>query len=94
MKTWVVAYDIADDRIRYRVARRLLREGLRVQESVFEVVAKRDADFSRLEADLRQLCREAKDAQVRWYGLNLDGYARSGAIGTPPPALPPAVLVP
>jgi CRISPR-associated protein Cas2 len=37
-RLWVVSYDIADDRRRYRVARWLLGHGDRVLESVFECV--------------------------------------------------------
>ncbi len=93
MKTWVLVYDIADDRLRQRVAKRVLRDGVRVQESVFEVVVRTDAGFQRMQNDLRTLMAGSSDAQIRWYGMNLDGYARAGAIGTAPPALPPAVLV-
>ncbi len=93
MRTWVLVYDIADDRLRQRVATRVARDGVRVQESVFEVVARSDAGFQRLLRDLRALLDGSTDAQVRWYGMNLDGYTRSGAIGSPPPTPPPAVII-
>ena len=36
--TWVVSYDVADDKRRARVARRLQARGQRVQWSVFELL--------------------------------------------------------
>lgn len=36
MRLWVISYDIADDKRRYRLARHLARSMQRVQESVFE----------------------------------------------------------
>lgn len=45
MRTWVLVYDISDDRIGQRVAKRVARDGVRVQASVFEVVARTDAGF-------------------------------------------------
>jgi CRISPR-associated endonuclease Cas2 len=93
MRTWVLVYDISDNRLRQRVAKRVARDGVRVQESVFEVVARTDAGFQRLLRDLRALLDGSDDAQVRWYGMNLDGYARSGAIGSAPPTPPPAVIL-
>lgn len=45
MRTWVLVYDIWDDRLRQCVAKRVARDGERVQESVFEVVARTDAGF-------------------------------------------------
>lgn len=38
MGTWIVAYDISNDRQRARVAARLLVAGVRLQRSVFQVV--------------------------------------------------------
>jgi len=41
-RTWVLAYDVADDRRRARMAKFLEARGQRVQESVFEVLASAD----------------------------------------------------
>lgn len=37
--SWLIAYDISDDRSRDKVARRLLEYGMRLQWSVFECLA-------------------------------------------------------
>lgn len=94
MKTWVLAYDISDDRLRRQVEKRVLRIGLRVQESVFEICTRTPADFEQVVRELTRLLKDAgPETQVRWYGLNDDGYARSGAIGSQAPGRPPAVRV-
>lgn len=93
MKLFLIAYDIADDAIRDKVARRLLREGKRVQESVFEIVVRNDAAFARLTRDLCKLCPAPFAGQIRWYGLNRDAYAVAGAIGVEAPSLPASVVV-
>ena len=93
MKGFVIAYDLSDDRLRQKVSRRLQRDGMRVQESVFEVFVKTDAAFERLRRDLEKLLGKPIDGQVRWYGLNLDAMARAGALGAAAPAMPPAVIV-
>lgn len=93
MKLFLVTYDIADDAVRDRVARRLLREGRRVQESVFEIVVRNDAAFARLTQDLARLCVAPFTGQIRWYGLNRDTFASAGAIGAEPPSLPMSVVV-
>ncbi|WP_257386168.1 CRISPR-associated endonuclease Cas2 [Tahibacter caeni] len=93
MKFYLITYDIAEDRAREQVARRLLRDGRRVQESVFEIAVRSDAAFSRLEQDLHALCRSPFSGQIRWYGLNCDAFAVAGAIGAPAPCPPAAVVV-
>ena len=93
MKGFLIAYDLSDDRLRQKVSRRLERDGMRVQESVFEVFVKTDAAFERLRRDLEKLLGDPIAGQLRWYGLNQDGLARAGALGTEPPAMPPAVIV-
>ena len=93
MKAFLVAYDLSDDALRAKVARRLLRDGRRVQESVFEVFLKTDSAFDRLCRDLGKLLPADKGGEVRWYGLNQDGFARAGALGSEPPAMPAAVVV-
>lgn len=93
MKAFLVAYDLADTTLRRRVAVRLQRDGRRVQESVFEVYVKTDAGFERLRRDLQALLGTEVEGQVRWYGLNQDGFARAGAIGGEAPAMPAAVVV-
>jgi CRISPR-associated protein Cas2 len=56
----LVAYDVADDRRRDRVAVNLQQHGERIQYSVF-MVDGRPAEFVRLEASLRRLIDPAAD---------------------------------
>lgn len=58
---WVVAYDIPDDRRRGRVARELEMWGVRVQQSVFEVVAG-TAAMDRMKERLKRLCLPEEDS--------------------------------
>lgn len=63
---WVIVYDIADDRLRDRIAALLGRFGWRVQESVFECVL----DVRTLPALTAAVGREigrAAVAEVRFY---------------------------
>ena len=92
MKACIVIYDISCDKIRLRVANRLLKDGERVQESAFEVFFKTDAARLRLERDLAKLMHQ-QNGNVRWYGLNQDALALSGAIGSAVPAFPPSLIV-
>lgn len=52
--TWIVAYDISNDRDRERVAAQLLARGVRLQRSVFQVVTD---DPTALLDELTQLIR-------------------------------------
>jgi CRISPR-associated protein Cas2 len=64
---WVIAYDIALDSVRERVARILLRHGERVQESVFECRLD-DREIALITA---MLGRELGDSEgnIRFYRL-------------------------
>ena len=93
MKAFLVAYDITEDSLRDKVSRRLLRDGCRVQESVFEIFVKTDAAFDAIVRDLRALMANTSGGQIRWYGLNRDGLARSGALGIAAPSMPAALVV-
>lgn len=71
---WVVAYDVSGNLARERVASRLLRDGLRLQRSVFEVqtvipgtVIKDVAEHMDLNSDVVQFfrqCRACEDASL------------------------------
>jgi CRISPR-associated protein Cas2 len=78
---FVFAYDIADDRVRRRVAALLEKWGTRVQDSVFEVRCTR----ARAEALLVALdrLRLAGDG-VRMYALPEDARAASQQVGGAP----------
>jgi CRISPR-associated protein Cas2 len=63
----VVAYDVADDRRRNRIARMLEGHGDRVQESVFELFIDRPR-LRRLQRQLLEWLDEEED-RIRYYRL-------------------------
>ncbi|MDQ3775514.1 MAG: CRISPR-associated endonuclease Cas2 [Pseudomonadota bacterium] len=65
--TWVIAYDIADDRRRAHVARVLEGHGLRVQWSVFECRCNR-TEMQALRRRLLELAEPGAD-RLRFYPL-------------------------
>jgi CRISPR-associated endonuclease Cas2 len=92
MQAALVIYDISDDKVRLRIANRLLKDGNRVQESAFEVFFKTPSARDNLERDLHRLLRKGS-GQIRWYGINQDSLAQSGAIGSAKPEMPPSVQI-
>lgn len=77
---WVISYDIANDRRRYRVRRLLEGYGRRVQYSVFEcelTTSRRD----RLERELRRVINDKED-NIRFYPLNKADVERIRTLGT------------
>lgn len=78
-RLWVVAYDIADDRTRLTVQRRLAARGERVQWSVYECWLDRDAQRV-LRKELAELT-DAKEDSVRWYPLCTPCRERSVYLG-------------
>ena len=79
-KIAVVAYDIADDRRRERVALFLSGYGPRVQLSVFEALLAKPADERALRRGLRELIDPEED-QVRIYRLDVDTADQAVIIG-------------
>ncbi|MBK6744812.1 MAG: CRISPR-associated endonuclease Cas2 [Hydrogenophilales bacterium] len=66
-RVWVVCYDIADNRRRGLVADLLEGHGVRVQESVFEIILDMRG-LARLRDELRALCDWSEDS-LRYYPL-------------------------
>ncbi|MBI4517327.1 MAG: CRISPR-associated endonuclease Cas2 [Deltaproteobacteria bacterium] len=64
----VIAFDIVDDRTRYRVVQVLRRYAVRVQKSVFEAGKLNPADFHRMRLDVERLINVGEDT-VRYYLL-------------------------
>ena len=82
MNTYLICYDITDDRDRNRVARILERYGDRVQYSVFEVHLGRPEQLSCIERELREILAESEgdadgESDVRFYRLTADALADS-----------------
>ena len=83
--TYLVCYDVTDDRERNRVAKVVEAFGLRIQFSVFECRLCRTA--------LANLCRQLESLQLTTGGVaicRLDDRARRHLIGTPHTAEPMA----
>jgi CRISPR-associated protein Cas2 len=82
-RRYVVAYDVPDDRRRYRVARTLEGHGQRVQYSVFEcqLSAKQ---FAELWEELEELIEGAEDS-LRAYRLCPECAARIETLGLAEP---------
>ncbi|AUB85645.1 CRISPR-associated endonuclease Cas2 [Candidatus Thiodictyon syntrophicum] len=76
MYTYLICYDIEDDRERTRVAKLLERYGERVQYSVFEVHLARQGELAAIKEQLRAILAAA-DAEVRFYRLTADALADS-----------------
>jgi len=70
-KIAVIAYDVADDRRRERLALLLSGYGPRVQLSVFEATLARASDEDDLRKGIRDLIDPEED-QVRIYRLDVD----------------------
>jgi len=67
MHTYLVCFDISDDKQRRNVSRRLEQEGLRVQYSVFELSFKTQNEVAVLKEALHDLIDASDD--IRFYHL-------------------------
>ena len=67
MHTYLVCFDITDDKKRRYISRRLEHEGLRVQYSVFEISFKTPNELTALKKELAEII-EADD-DIRFYHL-------------------------
>jgi CRISPR-associated protein Cas2 len=64
----VIAFDIVDDRVRYRVVKVLRKYAVRVQKSVFEAAHLPANHLRRLQQQIDRLIDPSKD-KVRYYLL-------------------------
>ena len=64
----LIAFDIVDDRARYRVVQLLREYALRVQKSVFEAPALTPNEFRQLREDLERVIDHRLD-KIRYYVL-------------------------
>jgi CRISPR-associated protein Cas2 len=87
----VVAYDIADDRRRQRIAKVLKHHGLRCNESVFECTLT-DAKIESLKLKLAQLADEDEDI-ILYYYLCMPCVMKRESLGKRPELQPEIVLV-
>ncbi len=91
MLAYLIAYDLDDDPLRDAVAKRILRHGERVQESVFEVWFHSPRGMPALLRELRTLL--PAHANVRWYRLTEAGLADSGSHSGTAPRKPPVAVI-
>ena len=83
MYTYLICYDIENDRERTRVAKLLERYGERVQYSVFEVHLAHASQLDTIQEELRGIL-SSPDSEVRFYRLTADALADSYRLdGTP-----------
>ena len=79
--TYVVTYDVADDRRRERLASLLSGYGPRVQLSVFECLVRSRSEACELRARIHDIIDRQED-QVRLYHLAEKAGRRTWVLGT------------
>ncbi|MDM8558898.1 CRISPR-associated endonuclease Cas2 [Thiotrichales bacterium HSG14] len=67
MTSYIVCYDVGNDKVRDRIAKVLLKYGNRVQYSVFEVMLRSQAELQTLSEKLRAVAD--KETDIRLYRL-------------------------
>jgi len=94
-RTWVISYDIVGDRRRARLCKLLESKGLRVQYSVFEVLASSEELDEIVRAATKPRCFDASEDSLRCYAL-CDGCraaARAFGRAAPPTSADDPVVV-
>lgn len=84
-RTWVLSFDVADDRRRARLARLLESRGQRVQESVFEVLATLEGFDALLREVTRAECFDGSVDGVRAWPLCAACQPLARVLGAGPP---------
>jgi len=77
---YVISYDIASDRLRGKVAKKLLDYGKRVQFSVFECDIEKER-YKKLYRELVKLLDGAENAGVRIYFIDKAAQEKTVVIG-------------
>ena len=82
---YVVAFDISDDKKRYRCVKALKGYGVRVQKSVFECPNLTERRLLKLKAALEKIIDQTTDT-VRYYRICKDclGKVEVSGLGEPP----------
>lgn len=79
----VIAFDVADDKVRYRVVRTLKEYAVRVQKSVFEAAELPKASYLRMRSRLEGLVSRETDS-LRYYMICGSCGARTEWFGVGP----------
>ena len=87
----VVAYDIADDRRRQKIARLLVQYGIRCNESVFECLLT-GPKIRKLKQQLAKLADEKEDS-ILYYYLCLPCVMKRDSLGKKPGFAPEVIMV-
>jgi CRISPR-associated protein Cas2 len=81
-KTWVLCYDVTDDRRRTKLYRYLLSKGHPVQRSVFELLATEDELDEILVGATRTAHFDESQDMLRCYPLGVEGWVvRTRGVG-------------
>ncbi|MCO6450981.1 MAG: CRISPR-associated endonuclease Cas2 [Caldilineales bacterium] len=91
VRFYVIAYDVADDKRRLRLAKLLQRQGERVQHSVFEVYLTA-AELDRLVRSCRRMIKKEEDS-IRFYALCDACAAKILVLGQAQVTEPPGVRI-
>ena len=70
----VIAYDIADDRRRYRVVKLLEKVGTRINYSVYECIMT-DSKYAKLQENISKTINYKEDI-IAYYPICLDCYSK------------------
>ncbi|CAB5495450.1 CRISPR-associated endonuclease Cas2 [Bathymodiolus thermophilus thioautotrophic gill symbiont] len=92
MKYYVFCFDIADNKVRYRVSRILLDYGDRVQGSVFELALKSHHDITKILEKINKIINPMTD-DVRYYYLSGESLRRSKNLQGERVKQPPAIII-
>ena len=79
---YLISYDIAGDKLRNKVAKKLEGYGHRVQYSVFECDIS-NKEYGKLYAELIKLVMKEPEVSIRIYPLDKDVYSKLTIIGNP-----------
>ncbi len=86
----VIAYDVADNKRRHKIAKTLEKYGMRCNESVFECILT-DANIRKLKQKIEMLANEKEDS-ILYYYLCKPCVLKRECIGTRP-ELPEEVVI-
>jgi CRISPR-associated protein Cas2 len=92
MNSYLVCYDIDDNRERQRTAKLLERHGQRVQYSVFELHLRNAAQLRDLQQGLRDILGDDSD-EVRFYRLTANAISASHSLSGAPIARRDLVII-
>jgi CRISPR-associated protein Cas2 len=88
---WVIAYDIADDRRRQKIAKTLETYGTRSNFSVFECLVT-ETQIKKIQKQLKKMINRKEDC-ILYYYLCVSCVEKRAGIGSLPSAVPEVIVV-